>query len=76
MLSQVKRFRNVVDEALIEKESVGKLFEDERKKVDKLELAVAGTKEVVAKTESELRKVRTETDKLFQKEKLLSYDIR
>ncbi|KAL2323090.1 hypothetical protein Fmac_027469 [Flemingia macrophylla] len=56
LLSQVKCFRNVVDEALIKKENVGKLFEDERKKVDKLELAVAGTKEVVVKTEAELRK--------------------
>ncbi|KAL2331903.1 hypothetical protein Fmac_019484 [Flemingia macrophylla] len=56
---------NVVDEAQIEKESVGKLFEDERKKVDKLELAMVGTKEVVAKTEAELQE---EGDKLHWKQ--------
>ncbi|KAL2325457.1 hypothetical protein Fmac_024515 [Flemingia macrophylla] len=75
LLSEVKRFRDAVDEALIEKESIGKLFDGERKKVDKLELAVAGTKEVVAKTEAELGKVRSERDKLFQKEKMLEGNV-
>ncbi|TKY52177.1 Laminin subunit alpha-2 [Spatholobus suberectus] len=71
LLSQVKRYRNAADEAVLEKESIKKVFDEEKKKVEKLQLMIAGTQEVVVRSDAELGRLRSERDKLVEKEKML-----
>ncbi|KAH1192089.1 hypothetical protein AAZX31_20G216800 [Glycine max] len=74
-LSQVKRYENAVDEAVLEKDSIKKAFDEEKKKVVKLELLIAKTKEVAAKSDAELGQVRSERNKLVEKEKELEGNV-
>nr|KYP74406.1 Laminin subunit alpha [Cajanus cajan] len=76
LLSEVKRYRDAVDEAVLEKENMKKVvLDEERKKVEKLKLVVAETKESSVKIDAELGKVKSERDKLVEKEKMLEGNV-
>lgn len=75
LYSQVKEYGSAVDEAVLEKENIKKGFDEEKKRVEELELLIVGTKEAVAKSDAELGLVRSERDKLIEKEKKLEGNV-
>ncbi|XP_057425397.1 uncharacterized protein LOC130718788 [Lotus japonicus] len=60
LVSQVRHYKKSVDEVMLEKENMRKGFEVEKKKVEKLELQVAGLEKKIEQAATELGRVRSE----------------
>ncbi|TKY62819.1 Laminin subunit alpha-2 [Spatholobus suberectus] len=71
LLLQLQHYRNYVDEVVLEKESIKKVFDEEKKKVEELQLMIPGTQEMVVRSDVELGQMGRERDKLVEKEKIL-----
>ncbi|CAJ1976184.1 unnamed protein product [Sphenostylis stenocarpa] len=69
LLSQVKSYRIAVEDEIVEKENMKKVFYEEKKKVEKLELLIAKSQEEVVKRDADLVKVRSERERLVENEK-------
>ncbi|RDX96402.1 hypothetical protein CR513_20944, partial [Mucuna pruriens] len=68
---QVESFRNAVDEVVLEKDDIKKGFDEEKKKVEKLQLLIAGAQEGAMRSDAELGELRSQRDKLVKKESML-----
>lgn len=70
LLSEVERYRNTADEAIIERDNIKKGFEEEKDKVKNLILEVAEMKDKIEQTAAELGEVRSEKEKLIQRNEM------
>ncbi|KAK4273512.1 hypothetical protein QN277_021895 [Acacia crassicarpa] len=71
LLSEVERYRNTADEAIIERNMIKKGFEEEKDKVKNLILEVAEMKDKIEQTAAELGEVRSEKEKLIQRNEMV-----
>lgn len=71
LLSEVERYRNTADEAIIERDNIKKGFEEEKDKVKNLILEVAEMKDKIEQTAAELGEVRSEKEKLIQRNEMM-----
>ncbi|XP_015939950.1 uncharacterized protein LOC107465484 [Arachis duranensis] len=71
LLSEVERYRGSFDGVVLEKDNIRKSFFEEKSKVENLLLQVAGMEERLQQTETELDQMRTEREKLIEKNKMI-----
>ena len=75
LLSEVESYRNAVEKERVEKGNMKKGFDEERKRVEKLELLISKLKETVVKREADLGQLRNDRDKLVENEKKLEGNV-
>ena len=75
LLSQVKSYKSAVEEGRVEKENMKKVFDEEKNKVEKLELLIAELKEMGKKRDADLGQVRSDRDKMVENEKKLEGNV-
>jgi len=71
LLSEVKSCRSALEEGMVEKENMKKVFDEEKNKVEKLELLIAELQEVGVKRDADLGQVKSDRDKVVENEKKL-----
>ncbi|XP_057424507.1 uncharacterized protein LOC130718067 [Lotus japonicus] len=75
LLSQVNHYRDVVDEVTLEKDNLKKGFEEEKNKGEQLALQVAGIVVKAEQAATELWKMRSEREKLSERNKELVSNV-
>ncbi|MED6217853.1 hypothetical protein PIB30_021494 [Stylosanthes scabra] len=71
LLSEVDRYRGSFDEVVLEKDNMREAFYKEKSKVEDLVSQVAGMEERIDQTAAELDRMRTEREKLIEKNKMI-----
>ncbi|XP_027365734.1 myosin-2 [Abrus precatorius] len=75
LLSQVNHYKNDVDEMVLEKDSIRKGFEEEKKKVGNLELRVAEAEGMIERSVAELEEMKSVGEKHIEKITMLEHRV-
>ena len=75
LITEVEHYRGSFEGVVLEKDNIGKAFDEEKSKVENFMLQVAGMEERIEQTAAELDRVRTEREKLIERNKMMESHV-